>query len=108
MTIDNLKTRLGIAKADASQDDLLDLMLTDAQALFKDYCNREDIPAAAESAIGRLAVVLYSRNADQYRQGSVVGAYSNTNFALGDDIPKSISKQFDKFQIKTSRAVKFI
>lgn len=103
MTVANLKTRLGIPLDDTSQDDLLALILADAQAFFKDYCNRLDIPVEAESVIGRLAVVLYSRNADQYKQGGSVGAYSTTNFVLGDDIPKSIKSQLRKY-----RVVKFL
>lgn len=99
MTVSDLKTRLGIPVDDLSQDDLLTLILADAQAFFKDYCNREDIPVEAESVVVRLAVVLYSRNADQYKQGTVVGAYSTTNFALGDDIPKSIKSQLRKYRV---------
>lgn len=99
MTVLELKTRLGIPVDDLSQDDLLALVLADAQALFKDYCNRADIPVEAESVVARLAVVLYSRNADQYKQGTVVGSYSTTNFALGDDIPKSIKSQLRKYRV---------
>lgn len=102
MTVANLKTRLGIPLEDTSQDELLALILADAQAFFKDYCNRLDIPVEAESVIGRLAVVLYSRNADQYKQGGSVGAYSTTNFS-DDDIPKSIKSQLRKY-----RVVKFL
>jgi len=102
MTLTNLKTRLGIPLEDTSQDDLLTLILADAQAFFKDYCNRLDIPVEAESVIGRLAVVLYSLNADQYKQGGSVGAYSTTNFS-DDDIPKSIKSQLRKY-----RVVKFL
>ena len=79
MTVTELKTRLGIPVDDLSQDDLLALILADSQAFFKDYCNREDVPPEAESVVARLAVVLYSRNADQYKQGTLVGAYSTTN-----------------------------
>ncbi len=106
MPVHELKDRLGIAVEDITQDPLLDTILADAQAYFKDYCNRDDIPVGAESVIGRLAVVLYSRNADQYKQGGVVGAYSTTNFALGDDIPKSIMKQLRRY--KNGRAVKLV
>jgi len=102
MTVANLKTRLGIPLEDTSQDELLALILADAQAFFKDYCNRLDVPVEAESVIGRLAVVLYSRNADQYKQGGSVGAYSTTNFS-DDDIPKSIKSQLRKY-----RVVKFL
>ena len=98
MTLTNLKTRLGIPLEDTSQDDLLTLILADAQAFFKDYCNRLDIPVEAESVIGRLAVVLYSLNADQYKQGGSVGAYSTTNFS-DDDIPKSIKSQLRKYRV---------
>lgn len=102
MTVANLKTHLGIPLDDTSQDDLLALILADAQAFFKDYCNRLDVPVEAESVIGRLAVVLYSLNADQYKQGGSVGAYSTTNFS-DDDIPKSIKSQLRKY-----RVVKFL
>jgi len=102
MTLANLKTRLGIPIDDLSQDQVLPLILADAQAFFKDYCNRLDVPVEAESVIGRLAVVLYSRNADQYKQGGSVGAYSTTNFS-DDDIPKSI-----KIQLRKYRVVKFL
>ena len=73
MLIPELKTRLGIPLEDTSQDELLALILADAQAFFKDYCNRLDVPVEAESVIGRLAVVLYSRNADQYKQAAQWG-----------------------------------
>ncbi len=99
MAKEELRTRLGIDFDDFSQDGLLDLIIGDAQAFFKDYCNRDDIPEEAESVIARLAVVLYSRNADQYKQGGVVGAYSTTNFVLGDDIPKSIKSQLRKYRV---------
>ncbi len=98
MSVADLKTRLGIPVDDITQDDLLALVLADAQAYFKDYCNRDDIPDEAESLVDRLAVVLCDRNADQYKQGTVVGAYSTTNFALGDDIPKSIKSQLRKYR----------
>lgn len=94
-----MKTRLGIALDDTSQDDLLTLILDDARAFFKDYCNREDVPDGAESVISRLAVVMHSRNADQYKQSITVGAYSVTNFASeSGDIPKGILKQLRKYR----------
>jgi len=96
-----LMTRLGIPIDDVSQDGLLDLIIGDAQAFFKDYCNRDDIPDGAESVIGRLAVLLYNRNAEQYKQSVSVGAYSSTNYT-DDDIPKSI-----RIQLKPYRKVKF-
>ncbi len=102
MTLANLKTRLGIASDNTGQDGLLTLILADAQAYFKDYCNRDDIPDEAESLVDRLAVVFYDRNADQYKQGASVGAYSTTNFS-DDDIPKSI-----KSQLRPYRVVKFL
>lgn len=102
----DLKTRLGIPFEDTSQDVLLGLILEDARAFFKDYCNREDVPDSAESVIARLAVVLYTRNADQYKQSMTIGAYSITNFASeGGDIPKSILKQLGKY--KKGRTVVF-
>lgn len=105
MPVPELKTRLGISRDDTSQDEMVALILADAEAYFKDYCNRDDVPAGAESVIARLAVVLYSRNADQYKQGTVVGSYSTTNFVLGDDIPKSIMKQMRRY--KNRQVVKF-
>ena len=98
MPVHELKDRLGIAIENSTQDPLLNTILADAQAYFKDYCNRDDIPEEAESVVDRLAVVLYDRNADRYKQGGTVGAYSTTNFALGDDIPKSITKQLRKYR----------
>ena len=97
MAKEELRTRLGIDFDDFSQDSLLDLIIGDAQAYFKDYCRRDDIPSEAESVIGRLAVVLYDRNADRYKQGSTVGAYSSTNFG-DDDIPNSIKSQLRKYR----------
>ncbi len=97
----DLKRRLGISEVDISQDGLLEVIIKDAQAFFKDYCNRDDIPDGAESVIGRLAVLLYNRNAEQYKQSVSVGAYSSTNYT-DDDIPKSI-----RIQLKPYRKVKF-
>lgn len=99
MSVADLKTRLGIPVDDLSQDDLLALILADAQAFFKDYCNRTDIPAEAESAIARLAVVLYSRNAGQYKQHTTVGAYSTTNYTTESDIPLSIKSQMRRYRV---------
>jgi hypothetical protein len=95
--VHELKDRLGIAIEDSTQDLLLNIILADAQAYFKDYCNRDDIPEGAESVIGRLAVVLYDRNADRYKQGGTEGAYSTTNFG-DDDIPNSIKSQLRKYR----------
>lgn len=106
MPVYEIKDRLGIAFEDISQDPLLNTILADAQAFFKDHCNRSDIPDAATSVIDRLAVVLYDRNADRYKQGGTVGAYSSTSFALGDDIPKSIMKQLRQY--KKGRKVTFL
>lgn len=39
--IGDLKIRMDISVFDSSQDGALNLALTDAQAYFKDYCNRE-------------------------------------------------------------------
>lgn len=97
----DLKSRLGILEVDISQDGLLEVIIKDAQAFFKDYCNRDDIPDGAESVIGRLAVLLYNRNAEQYKQSVSVGAYSSINYT-DDDIPKSI-----RIQLKPYRKVKF-
>mgnify|MGYP000847071512 CR=1 FL=1 len=99
MPVPELKTRLGISRDDTSQDEMVALILADAEAYFKDYCNRDDIPVEAESVIDRLAVVFYGRNADQYKQSASVGAYSTTNFVLGDDIPKSIKSQLRKYRV---------
>lgn len=103
MSVADLKTRLGIAADDTSQNTLLALILADAQAYFKDYCNRDDIPDEAESLVDRLAVVFYDRNADQYKQHITVGEYSSTNYTTEDDIPKSI-----KSQLRRYRVVKFV
>ena len=98
MSVADLKTRLGIAADDTGQDGLLALILADAQAYFKDYCNRSDIPDSASSVIARLAIVLYDRNADQYKQNTSVGAYSTTNFE-NDDVPKSIKRQMCPYRV---------
>jgi hypothetical protein len=73
--------------------------LADTEAFFKDYCNREDIPVEAESLVARLAVVLYSRNADQYKQHTTLGAYSTTNYTTESDIPKSIKSQLRHYRV---------
>jgi hypothetical protein len=93
----DVKTRLGIGSDDTSQDDVLAIALADAQAFFKDYCKRDDVPDDAESLVGRLAVVFYDRNADRYKQGSTQGAYSTTNFN-DDDVPKSIKRQMRRYR----------
>jgi hypothetical protein len=93
----DVKTRLGIGSDDTSQDDVLAIVLADAQAFFKDYCKRDDVPDDAESLVGRLAVVFYDRNADRYKQGSTQGAYSTTNFN-DDDVPKSIKRQMRRYR----------
>lgn len=99
MPVPEIKTRLGIAADDVSQDTQVALMLADAQDYFKDYCNRIDIPVGSESVIDRLAVVFHDRNADRYKQGSTEGSYATTNFVLAEDIPKSIKRQLRRYRV---------
>lgn len=40
---------------------LLQIILEIAEAEFKDYCNRDDIPAAAETVILNMARIQYAR-----------------------------------------------
>lgn len=42
-------------------DGLLQVLIDTAESEFKDYCNREDIPAAAESVIMNMVRVQYAR-----------------------------------------------
>ncbi len=98
MSVSDIKTRLGISTEDTSQDALLAIVLADAQAYFKDHCNRTDIPTAAGSVIDRLAVAFYSLNADQYKQSVSEGEYQSTNYS-DDDIPKSIRRQLRPYRV---------
>ena len=98
LSVADIKTRLGIATADTSQDDLLAIVLADAQAYFKDHCSRTDIPTGAQSLIDRLAVAFYGLNADQYKHSVSEGEYQSTNYT-DDDIPKSIRRQLRPYRV---------
>lgn len=95
-SLDNLKTRLGIALDDASKDARLNVALTDAQAAFLEYCNRADIPATATTLIDAMAVVMLKREDSGHRQSESIGDYSYNNGA--NDWPKSITDRLANYR----------
>jgi hypothetical protein len=92
-----IKILLGIDNN--TKDVLLNIYLEKAQSKFKNYCNRIDIPAEAESCIVDYAIVLYNRRGSEGLQSE---SYSgvNQNFEVG--IPNDVKIEWNTFRkVKT-------
>lgn len=95
MEIDKLKIRLGIDDNDNSKDDILDMVLEDAEAEILDYCKRSILLPKMESLKRNLAITYYNRQGSEGEssrsEGGVSVSYSN-------EIPESIKSRLNSFR----------
>jgi len=91
--IDKVKLLLGLT--DNSKDSLLTLFIEQAQQEFKDYCRREDIPAAASQVIIDLVILRYNR---QGAEGLAGQSFSGVREDYLDGYPKSLEAAMGRYR----------
>ena len=91
--LQKLKIRLNIKTND--EDDLLNLLLEDAENEILDYCNRDILPDKAQALQRELAVVYYNRLGSEGESSRSEGGVS-VNYIT--DIPPGIKSRLNAFR----------
>lgn len=93
--IERLKIRLEINKTDNSKDDLLEMLLEDAECEILDYCKRVTLLPGMEGLQRKLAITYYNRLGSEgessRNEGGVSVSYSN-------EIPEAIKNSLNAFR----------
>lgn len=92
--LEKLKIRLNIKTND--EDDLLNLLLEDAENEILDYCNRDILPDKAQALQRELAVVYYNRLGSEGESSRSEGGVS-VNYIT--DIPSGIKSRLNAFRL---------
>ncbi|MGL4571853.1 MAG: phage head-tail connector protein [Clostridium sp.] len=93
--LDKLKVRVGIDKSDKSKDDLLLLLLEDAESQILDFTNRDTLPIKAENLQRELAVTFYNRLGSEGESSRSEGGVS---VSYSTDIPEGIKGRLKAFK----------
>ena len=79
---------------------LLEACLNEAEALFRDTCCREDIPAAAESTVARMARHVYGQAG---AEGLSAQSYSGQSETLLTDWPADLKRAMYRWRKLVAR-----
>lgn len=91
--LEKLKIRLEIK--DTTQDELLNMLLEDAESEILDFCNRDVLPVKAESLQRELAIIYYNRLGSEGESSRSEGGVS-VSYSI--DIPESIKSRLMAFR----------
>jgi hypothetical protein len=91
--LEKLKIRLEIK--DTNQDDLLNMILEDAESEILDLCNRDTLPRKAESLQRELAIIYYNRLGSEGESSRSEGGVS---VSYSTDIPENIKNRLIAFR----------
>ena len=94
MDITQLKRKVGIDASDTTKDTLLAGMLVDAEAEFKAYTGRTDLPTAAEIVVVSLAAYNYSLIGFTGIQSQ---SYNGVSETYSTGYPKELEDKLKKF-----------
>lgn len=94
--LEKLKIRLGINKEDTSKDDLLNMLLEDAESEILDYTNRDTLPAKAEALQRELAITYYNRMGSE---GEASRSEGGVSVSYSIEIPESIKKRLNSLRL---------
>lgn len=89
-----------LTKAPLNEEDLLSLLLEDAEQAFLNFTNRKEVPEGAESLIRRIAIIYYSRyknneGINSMSQGDISISYENS---YSTDIPNDIKSELYSYR----------
>lgn len=91
--LEKLKIRLEIK--DTNQDDLLNMILEDAESEILDFCNRDMLPIKAESLQRELAIIYYNRLGSEGESSRSEGGVS---VSYSTEIPENIKNRLIAFR----------
>lgn len=93
--LEKLKIRLEIKKEDISKDDLLTMILEDAESEILDFCNRDILPIKAESLQRELAIIYYNRLGSE---GETSRSEGGVSVSYSTEMPESIKNRLIAFR----------
>lgn len=91
--LEKLKIRLGIK--DNAQDELLLMIIEDAESALLDYCNRKIILPKMDGLQRMLAICYYNRIGSEGESSRSEGGVS---VSYSSDIPESIKSRLNSFR----------
>ncbi len=91
--LEKLKIRLGIS--DNSEDNLLNMLLEDAEGEILDFCNRDILPIKAESLQRELVIIYYNRLGSE---GETSRSEGGVSVSYSTEIPESIKNRLIAFR----------
>ena len=93
--LEKLKIRLGIDKDDTTKDDLLNMLLEDAEAEILDYCNRDILLSKMKGLQRELAITYYNK---QGSEGEASRSENGVSVSYVTEIPESIKSRLNAFR----------
>ncbi|MCI5550302.1 MAG: phage head-tail connector protein [Clostridiales bacterium] len=97
---EHVRALINAVGGDACSDALLDVLCADAESDFLSYCNRDDIPDAAQSIVAQLAVIRYNTLG---AEGVSSQSFSGASTTYDINYPESVVHALNRF-----RCVRFI
>lgn len=91
--LEKLKIRIGIK--DASQDELLNMLLEDAESEILDFCNRDILLPKMEGLQRELAIIYYNRIGSEGESSRSEGGVS---VSYSTDVPEGIKNRLVAFR----------
>ena len=91
--LEKLKIRLGIS--DNSEDNLLNMLLEDAEGEILDFCNRDILPVKVEALQRELAIIYYNRLGSEGESSRSEGGVS---VSYSTEIPENIKSRLIAFR----------
>lgn len=94
--LEKLKIRLEISKEDTSKDDLLNMLLEDAEGEILDYTNRTILPDKAQALQRELAITYYNRMGSE---GEASRSEGGVSVSYSIEIPENIKKRLNSLRL---------
>ena len=91
--LEKLKIRLGIS--DNSEDNLLNMLLEDAEGEILDFCNRDILPDKAQVLQRELAINYYNRIGSE---GEASRSEGGVSVSYSTEIPENIKSRLIAFR----------
>lgn len=92
--LEKLKIRLGIS--DNSEDNLLNILLEDAEGEILDYTNRTILPDKAQALQRELAITYYNRMGSE---GEASRSEGGVSVSYSIEIPENIKKRLNSLRL---------
>ena len=94
--LEKVKIRLEIKKEDTSKDDLLNMLLEDAEGEILDYTNRDILPDKAQALQRELAITYYNRMGSE---GEASRSEGGVSVSYSIEIPENIKKRLNSLRL---------